>query len=112
MTPPDFNSAHRVRCLSLGGHVGVFAGNEDPRNMETSSYPVGSVYFRTDGSTWKRMATAWVKEGHQQGHQAPGDACPWLQVVRAVQAISTEAQVLRLIQTMSMGIQCHHEYHF
>ncbi|MBF0108761.1 MAG: hypothetical protein HQL76_06260 [Magnetococcales bacterium] len=111
MTTPDFTSAYRVRCLSLDGHVGIFSGDEDPRTMDTSSFPVGSVYFQTDGTTWKRTgpaASAWIKDGQPNPR---GDGCPWLQVVRAVQATSTEAQVLRLIQMMSMGTRCNHEHH-
>ena len=60
----DFTSAFRVKSLSLQDKVGVFAGDADPRTVDTSSFPVGSVYFQTDGTAWKRSsidASAWVK---------------------------------------------------
>ncbi|MBF0191630.1 MAG: hypothetical protein HQL99_10910 [Magnetococcales bacterium] len=107
---PDFTSAYRVRSLSLDGNVGLFSGAEDPRTVDTSTFPVGSVYFQTDGTTWKRIgpgASRWVKEPSRKSHTP----CPWLQVVKAIQAVSTEATVLRLIQTMSSDIPNHHECH-
>jgi hypothetical protein len=116
MAVPDFDSAFAVRTLSLQGKVGVFASEADPRTVDTSSFPVGSVCFQTDGTTWKRIgpaASAWVKEeGHQHAHSSPRhQTCPWLQVVRAIQAVSTEVTVLRLIQTMSADITREHEHH-
>lgn len=112
MATPDFNSAFRVGSLSLDGQVGVFSGDEDPRTINTSSFPVGSVYFQTDGTTWKRIglaASAWVKDGQRPANRTSRPVCPWLQVVRAIQAISTEASVLRLIQTMSVETRCDNE---
>ncbi|MEO5330541.1 MAG: hypothetical protein H7839_00845 [Magnetococcus sp. YQC-5] len=119
MSRPDFNSAHRVSVLSLDGKVGVFSCEEDPRTFDTTSFPVGSVYFRTDGTTWKRIGMAasdWVQEcqqhpqiQHPQIRPSDRHPCPWLQVVRAIQAVSTDVTVLRLIQTMS--IEINHEHH-
>ncbi|MBF0629309.1 MAG: hypothetical protein HQL91_13920 [Magnetococcales bacterium] len=60
----DFSTSFRVRSLSLSDKVGVFAGAEDPRSFDTSSFPVGSLYFQTDGTAWKRIGaevSAWVK---------------------------------------------------
>jgi hypothetical protein len=64
MAAPDFKSAFRTKSLSLSDKVGIFAGVEDPRTFDTSSFPVGSLYFQTDGTAWKRSgseASAWVK---------------------------------------------------
>ncbi|MBF0181323.1 MAG: hypothetical protein HQM03_14975 [Magnetococcales bacterium] len=110
MSTPDFASAFRVGTLSLDGKVGVFSGDEDPRRLDTNSFPVGSVYFRTDGTTWKRTGPGpsdWMRECQQRPTTRHG--CPWLQVVRAIQAISTEVAVLRLIQGMSTEIHCEHQ---
>lgn len=60
----DFGKAYRVNALSLGDKIGVFQGEVDPREIDTASFPVGSMYFQTDGTVWKRSgadASAWVK---------------------------------------------------
>ena len=51
-----FNRAYRVDVLSLGDNVGLFSGDVPPSTMDTSTFPVGSVYFQTDGPVWKRMS--------------------------------------------------------
>lgn len=64
MAIPNFNRANRVNALSLGDKVGVFSGDADPRTIDTSTFPVGSIYFQTDGTAWKRSgsdSSAWVK---------------------------------------------------
>lgn len=64
MSTPNFKSANCIRSLSFHGKIGMFSGDSDPRTIDTSSFPVGSVYFQTDGTAWKRSgsdASAWVK---------------------------------------------------
>lgn len=60
----NFGRAFRVNSLSLQDKIGVFTGDADPRVVDTTEAPVGSVYFQTGGSAWKRSgsdASAWVK---------------------------------------------------
>ncbi|MBF0141099.1 MAG: hypothetical protein HQL74_12575 [Magnetococcales bacterium] len=60
----NFKNAQSVKAISLLGKIGIFGGDSDPRVIDTESYPVGSVYFQTDGTAWKRSgadASAWVK---------------------------------------------------
>ncbi|MEO5355354.1 MAG: hypothetical protein H7835_19370 [Magnetococcus sp. XQGC-1] len=60
----DFQSAYRVRCLSLDDKIGLFTGDADPRLLDTASCPVGSAYFQTDGTLWKRrgiLPSDWVR---------------------------------------------------
>ena len=59
-----FNRAYRVDVLSLGDNVGLFSGANPPATIDTSTFPVGSVYFQTDGTVWKRInmdANGWVE---------------------------------------------------
>ncbi|MEO5354915.1 MAG: hypothetical protein H7835_17105 [Magnetococcus sp. XQGC-1] len=53
-----FNRAYTVEALSLGDRIGLFSGANAPSTMDTSSFPVGSVYFQTDGTVWKRITPA------------------------------------------------------
>ena len=50
-----FNRAYRIDVLSLGDNVGLFSGANPPATIDTSTFPVGSVYFQTDGTVWKRI---------------------------------------------------------
>ena len=59
-----FNRAYRVDVLSLGDNVGLFSGANPPATIDTSTFPVGSVYYQTDGRVWKRInmdANGWVE---------------------------------------------------
>ena len=51
-----FNRAYRVDVLSLGDNVGLFSGANSPATIDTSTFPIGSVYYQTDGTVWKRMS--------------------------------------------------------
>ena len=53
-----FNRAYRVDALSLGDKIGLLSGELSPVVMDTATFPVGSVYFQTDGTVWKRITTA------------------------------------------------------
>ncbi len=58
-----FNRAYRVDVLSLGDNIGLFSGDVPPSTMDTSTFPVGSVYCQTDGTVWKRLnmdADGWA----------------------------------------------------
>ena len=60
----DFAHAYRVEALSIGDKVGIFTSNADPRTLNTSACPVGSAYFQTDGTVWRRIgvnAADWVR---------------------------------------------------
>ena len=51
-----FNRAYRVDVLSLGDNIGLLSGALSPADIDTSTFPVGSVYFQTDGTVWKRLS--------------------------------------------------------
>ena len=58
-----FSRAYRVDVLSLGDNVGLLSGANPPSTVDTSTFPVGSVYFQTDGTVWKRIrmdADGWA----------------------------------------------------
>lgn len=62
--PTTFDHAYRVDVLSLGDNVGLFSGELPPSTMDTSTFPVGSVYYQTDGRVWKRTspdADGWTE---------------------------------------------------
>ena len=51
-----FQRAYRVDVLSLGDNIGLLSGANPPATIDTSTFPVGSVYFQTDGTVWKRIS--------------------------------------------------------
>ena len=58
------NGTGSVSKLNIGGMVGVFAGTADPTTIDTSDYPVGSIYLQTTGSLWQRVtidSNGWVQ---------------------------------------------------
>ncbi len=60
----DFNHGYRVETVSLGDNVGLFSGALSPVAIDTSTFPVGSVYFQTNGTVWKRKGAGpsdWVR---------------------------------------------------
>ena len=60
----NFNRAYRTEVLSLGDNIGLFSGIQPPTTFDTSTFPVGSVYFQTDGTMWKRKGMGpsdWVR---------------------------------------------------
>ncbi|MBF0423793.1 MAG: hypothetical protein HQL73_12470 [Magnetococcales bacterium] len=62
-----FDHAHRVNALSLGDNVGLVSGDLPPSAVDTSSFPIGSVYFQTNGRVWKRFSTdasGWMELGY------------------------------------------------
>jgi hypothetical protein len=60
------------RGLGIGPNddVGLFAGNDDPRLID-EGVPVSSLYFRTDGTIWQKVAQPndWliIKPGYKAG---------------------------------------------
>ena len=61
-----FNRAYRVDALSLGDKIGLLSGDLSPVVMDTATFPVGSVYYQTNGTVWKRLTTdsnGWVPVG-------------------------------------------------
>ena len=59
-----FNRAYRVDALSLEDKIGLFSGIQPPTAIDTATFPVGSAYFQTDGTVWRRIgvnAADWVR---------------------------------------------------
>ena len=64
MNALDFNHAYRVEAVSIGDNIGLFSGVQSPVVADTSGIPVGSVFFQTDGTIWKRAGLGpsdWVR---------------------------------------------------
>ncbi|MBF0098354.1 MAG: hypothetical protein HQM04_12450 [Magnetococcales bacterium] len=60
----DFKHAYRVEMLSIGDNIGLLSGVQSPTGIDTTDIPVGSLFFQTDGTLWKRKgegATDWVR---------------------------------------------------
>ena len=60
---PNFDRGYRSQVFDVGGLAGIFASTEDPRNIDTSTFPLGSICLRTNGETWKRITGAsdgWI----------------------------------------------------
>ena len=60
--PQVFDRAHEVRSLSLNNVVGLFAGVGTPESEDDGTWPVGSTYYRSDGTSYQKtaMPTTWV----------------------------------------------------
>lgn len=59
-----FERGYRVDTLSLGDNVGLFSGANPPAAINTASFPIGSFYWQTDGTVWKRRGMGpsdWVR---------------------------------------------------
>ncbi|MBF0399674.1 MAG: hypothetical protein HQL90_02785 [Magnetococcales bacterium] len=64
MNALDFNHAYRVEAVSIGDNIGLFSGVQPPVMVNTSGIPVGSAFFQTDGTIWKRAGPGpsdWVR---------------------------------------------------
>jgi len=64
MNALDFKHAYRVELLSLGDNIGLLSGVQSPTGLDTTDIPVGSVFFQTDGTVWRRIsddASGWMK---------------------------------------------------
>ncbi len=59
----DFKKAFRVEGLSLADQVGIFGGDENPNQAAPASIPVGSLYLKSNGRTFKKVANpnTWVE---------------------------------------------------
>lgn len=49
-----FDRAHSVRVLSLDDEVGLFGGSLPPDQADDGSFPLGSLYLRTNGTVWRK----------------------------------------------------------
>ena len=64
MNALDFKHAYRVEMLSIGDNIGLLSGVQPPTGIDTTDIPVGSVFFQTDGTVWRRInddASGWVR---------------------------------------------------
>ena len=59
----DFKKSFRVEGLSLADRVGIFGGNENPNQAAPATIPIGSLYLRDNGRTFKKVANpnTWVE---------------------------------------------------
>ena len=54
----DFNRGYRSEVFDIGGVVGLFASTEDPRTIDTTTFPIGTLCLRTTGEIWQRKTAA------------------------------------------------------
>ena len=60
---PNYDRGYRSQAFDVDALVGIFACAEDPRTIDTSTFPLGSICLRTNGETWKRVTAAadgWI----------------------------------------------------
>ena len=61
---PDFNKSHEVEGgVSFNDVLGLSAGAGDPWDVYTNA-PVGSVYFRSDGTRFVLPSGIWSTEAN------------------------------------------------
>lgn len=64
----NLHTAFASTGFSISDIVGIFGGEEDPRLINSSDAPIGSLYLQTSGDTWKRFgadAADWSKMASQ-----------------------------------------------
>ncbi len=52
----DLKHAFRTESLSLGDAVGIFFGSDDPTVEDVNGVPLGSLFLRTDGQVYRKVA--------------------------------------------------------